>query len=403
MSNVLEARVDRDAPTWIPPTGTVPSGLARALVVDDEPSVRRLLVRMLGRLGVTTIEAGDGTAGVELCRTHDFDLVITDVTMPHLGGVEMVASLRRSGIEVPVIVMTGSPDLASAIPSVALGVCRYLAKPIEPEALATAVSSALEQRRRRRITDQAMAMIQRDTARIAERDRLSAHLTEAIQRLWLAYQPIVDIATGVPVAYEALVRSDSPGLEGAGPLIDAAEQLGRMVELDQAVRRHAADLLVTRPDVPAVFVNVHPLALLDPDLTDPDAPLSRVARRVVLEITERAALSEITDLARRLARLRALGFRIALDDLGAGHSNLLGFASLRPEVVKLDRELVRELHEDPVRQHIVRSVTQLAHALGMKVVAEGIEKPEELDAVRALDCDLAQGFLLARPARKVPA
>jgi EAL domain-containing protein (putative c-di-GMP-specific phosphodiesterase class I) len=64
---------------------------------------------------------------------------------------------------------------------------------------------------------------------------------------------------------------------------------------------------------------------------------------------------------------------------------------------------VRELHEDPVRQHIVRSVTQLAHALGMKVVAEGIEKPEELDAVRALDCDLAQGFLLARPARKVPA
>jgi len=146
-------------------------------------------------------------------------------------------------------------------------------------------------------------------------------------------------------------------------------------------------------------VNLHPVDLEDEDLYDPAAPLSRVAPRVVLEITERASLSDVPELASRLARLRALGFRIAVDDLGAGFAGLASFARLRPEVVKIDMSLVRGVESDPVRQKLVDSITHASHDLGILVVAEGIESAAERDVLTALEVDLLQGYLFGRPER----
>ena len=129
------------------------------------------------------------------------------------------------------------------------------------------------------------------------------------------------------------------------------------------------------------------------------APLSRVAPRIVLEITERASLADVPELSSRLARLRALGFRIAVDDLGAGFAGLASFARLRPEVVKIDMSLVRGVEIDPVRQKLVDSITHASHDLGILVVAEGIESPAERDVLAALEVDLLQGYLFGRPER----
>ena len=101
----------------------------------------------------------------------------------------------------------------------------------------------------------------------------------------------------------------------------------------------------------------------------------------------------------RIDKLRGLGYRIAVDDLGAGYAGLASFARLRPDVVKLDMSLVRALDTDPIRRKLVGSLTRASHDLGIQVVAEGIETEAERDAVAALEVDLLQGYLLGRPAR----
>jgi EAL domain-containing protein (putative c-di-GMP-specific phosphodiesterase class I) len=103
-----------------------------------------------------------------------------------------------------------------------------------------------------------------------------------------------------------------------------------------------------------------------------------------------------------VAELRALGFRIAIDDLGAGYAGLTSFAVLEPEIVKLDMSLVRDVHKHPTKQKLIRSMTALCKDMGMTVVAEGIENVEERDAVIDLGCDLLQGYLFAKPGRAFP-
>lgn len=153
------------------------------------------------------------------------------------------------------------------------------------------------------------------------------------------------------------------------------------------------------PGTTPVFVNLHALELADEALLDPRAPLSRFASRVVLEITERASLDGIPDSAERIAALRRLGYRIALDDLGAGHAGLNSFAALSPEIVKLDMALVRGLDRDSLKRQIVSSMATLCRELGIVVVAEGIETEGKRDAATQAGCDLLQGYLFGRPAR----
>jgi EAL domain-containing protein (putative c-di-GMP-specific phosphodiesterase class I) len=123
---------------------------------------------------------------------------------------------------------------------------------------------------------------------------------------------------------------------------------------------------------------------------------------VVFEITERATLDSISDLPRRMARLRSLGYRIALDDLGAGYSGLSSFTQLEPDVVKVDMSLIRGIEGSAMKQKLVGSVVTLCAELGILIIAEGIETPGERDALVTLGGDLCQGYLFARPGPGFP-
>jgi hypothetical protein len=104
----------------------------------------------------------------------------------------------------------------------------------------------------------------------------------------------------------------------------------------------------------------------------------------------------------RISALRELGFRIAVDDLGAGYAGLTSFARLRPEIVKLDMSLIRGVDQDPTRQHLIRSLNGACRDLGIRVVAEGVETKEERDTLVALGSNLLQGYLFSKPARAFP-
>jgi EAL domain-containing protein (putative c-di-GMP-specific phosphodiesterase class I) len=156
------------------------------------------------------------------------------------------------------------------------------------------------------------------------------------------------------------------------------------------------------PPTAAVFVNVHPSDLLDGELSSANGALTPFAPEVVLEVTERAALEQLPGLSAAVNRLRGLGFRIALDDLGAGYAGLSSFALLEPEIVKVDMSLVRGIHQSPTKQKLFRSFADLCRDLGTGIIAEGVEVAEERDCLDGLGGDLYQGYLFAKPGRGFP-
>lgn len=148
-----------------------------------------------------------------------------------------------------------------------------------------------------------------------------------------------------------------------------------------------------------LFVNLHSADLNDDDLFRLDSPLAAIGDRVVLEVTERASLDSVKNVEDRVKKLRAMGFGVAIDDLGAGYAGLNSFTQLEPEVAKLDMSLVRDIDSQVKKRSIVRSMKKLCDELGILVVAEGVETPAERDVLVELGCDLLQGYLFARPER----
>ncbi len=200
--------------------------------------------------------------------------------------------------------------------------------------------------------------------------------------------------------YEALVRSDEASLNSPGLLFDAAERLGRVHEVGRAVRRAVAEVMAGAPAETMMFLNLHAADLNDETLYGAGAPLTAYASNVVLEITERTSLSRVNDVRSCVSRLRSLGFRIAVDDLGAGYAGLSSFSQLEPDVAKLDMSLVRGIDVSPRKASIVRSMlTVCQRELGTYVVCEGVETESERDTLTELGADLLQGYLFARPQR----
>ena len=218
----------------------------------------------------------------------------------------------------------------------------------------------------------------------------------------MAYQPIVHAADSSVFAYEALLRVEEPLLPHPGAVLAAAERASRVHDVGRAVRDSVVSASSSAHDDWLLFVNLHPTDLMDETLYLPDSPFTAIASRVVLEVTERASLDHISELSSRVAALRALGFKIALDDLGAGYAGLTSFAQLEPEFVKLDMSLIRNLDQSPTKRKVVRSMVCLCQDMGKRIIAEGIESIAERDVLIDLGCDLLQGYLFAKPGRPFP-
>jgi len=376
--------------------------LGRVLVVDDDPEMLRVCERVLGHEGWTVTSTLQSTTAVQSLRDGDFDCVVSDIYMPDLDGFELVHEVRRHDDDLPVVLMTGDPSLAHAVRAIDSGAVSYLVKPFDHGQLASAVARAARRHSVARMRREAASFtrgLALGRTRTVDRTSLDDRLREALDRAWLAFQPILDVRTKRPFAYEALLRTDADKLDHPGVLIAAAERLARIHELGHAVRAAAARAIREIPDGALLFVNVHGLELTDEALFDPAAELSASASRIVLELTERVGIDE-AGCASRIAMLRKLGYRIAIDDLGAGYAALGALATFEPEIVKLDMSLVRDIDRHPAKRRVVGAIATLCRELGCRVVAEGIETHHELDAVIDAGVDLVQGFLFARPERR---
>ena len=181
------------------------------------------------------------------------------------------------------------------------------------------------------------------------------------------------------------------------PVLDAAERLDRVHDLGRCLRRLAIEPIGGLPRDVSLFVNLHPRDLFDDELLGGSSALASVADRITLEITERSALNRQHEVRRRLVALREMGFRIALDDFGAGFGGLTSFTLLEPEVVKLDMALIRDIEREPTKQALVRTVVAMCRDMGIVAIAEGVETGAERDELARAGCDVMQGYLFSRP------
>jgi EAL domain-containing protein (putative c-di-GMP-specific phosphodiesterase class I)/ActR/RegA family two-component response regulator len=373
----------------------------RVLVVDDEPLLLAVYRKLLTSAGWTVETASSGAEAKALASGDRFDVIVSDVRMPGMTGVDLLRAVRERDLDVPVVLLTGNPDVDSAAEAVEYGAFRYLGKPVDSAKLLEVLRRGMQLHRLAKLKRQALAIVGSDGRSLEDRAAVEERFHNALANLWIAYQPIVSWRSKRVHGYEALVRSAEPTLPSPRDLFDAAERLGQLHLLGRAIRQHVAVDAERAPSDCRLFVNVHAADLDDPDLYSSSAPLSDVARRVVLEITERYPLEAIDGLHARVASLRALGFQIAVDDLGAGYAGLSCFTLLGPDVVKLDMSLIRAIQTSKRKRSIVKSMIDLASGeLGMLVVCEGVETVEERDTLAQLGADLFQGYLVARPERQ---
>jgi EAL domain-containing protein (putative c-di-GMP-specific phosphodiesterase class I) len=228
-------------------------------------------------------------------------------------------------------------------------------------------------------------------------ERLRTDILELIEteNLDVAYQPIIDLRRDRCIGIEALARFPAP-FEKPDQTLSAAYELGLSLELERLVVRHAWKMLPRLGPGQFLALNLSPDALVE---LARRANLRESLRldQLVIEITEHTVVDSYLALHRELGPLRQRGLRIAVDDAGAGYASLRHVLELRPDFIKVDRSLINGIADDHARRVAVSAFLSLALDLGSRVVAEGVERPEDLATVRDLGLHAVQGYLLGRP------
>ncbi len=394
--------------TDLPPFPTL--ARLRVLVLEDNSFERRILTGMLGRLGIGRVdEADSGDAALARIRERpgQFDLVLCDLQVndrKRMDGIEFLRMAARH-LDCPLILVSGiDEDLAIAAESLAhsygLDWAGRLRKPVLAAELAPLLLSCATRR--------AAGAGARPLPRAPRRAWSLADVRSALARgefvPW--FQPQRCLATGRLFGAEALARWEHPeaGLVLPGEFVPLMEHAGMIdalfdVMLDRTLDAMAAWSAGGNP-VP-VSINASPLTLEHVHV--PNRWRSRVEARgidpgdITIEVTETAVASDFPGLLESITRLRMHGFRVSLDDFGTSYSSLQQMSELPVTEVKIDRSFVARALRYPRADTIFRGIVDLGRRLGLAVVAEGVETPEQDERVRALGCDAAQGWLYGRP------
>jgi diguanylate cyclase (GGDEF)-like protein len=255
-----------------------------------------------------------------------------------------------------------------------------------------------------RLVADAVASTRNLVDRKAHRDRSTLQDVILGDGLSTVYQPIVDLGTGDIFAYEALTRGPKgTALESPATLFAIADEVDLTVELDRACFRGALRNAITMEPVHRLFVNLLPMSFYDSAFIEVEVGNLLTAAgltpaNIVFEITERLAIENFASFKRALAAYTAMGFGVAIDDVGTRHSNLETVMSLRPHFIKISDVLVRGIARSTVKREMLRSLRHIAETIDAVMVAEGIEQVEDVIALRDLGLRYGQGYYMARPA-----
>lgn len=379
-----------------------PAASLTAMVVEDHDFQRHTVARMLRALGVPEVaEARDGREALaKLQAMQQIDLVVCDLDMPEMDGMEFLRHLGEAHSMASVVICSAQDKtLLSSVEKMAhaYGVMLLgaIEKPVTLGGLETLIA--------RRLTGPTLQGAE-DRAAPYSFDQIIEGLR--LRQFEAFFQPKVDLESGLIVGAEALARWRHPddGIVAPATFIPTLEQNRQLdtltLDMLDAAARACLDWRMLGFDL-TVSVNLSLVSLGNTSLAD------RITRcvqsvgldphHVVLEITETAAMTEVAPALENLTRLRMRGFGLSVDDYGTGFSSLRQLTRVPFTELKIDQAFVTGVSGNPSSRTIVESSVEMASRLGIQSVAEGVEAREDLDLLKILGCEIAQGYYIARP------
>jgi EAL domain-containing protein (putative c-di-GMP-specific phosphodiesterase class I)/CheY-like chemotaxis protein len=374
------------------------------LVAEDHDFQRRALVRALTAMGAEEVhEAADGYAALKIIHdpAQTVDIVISDLDMPGMDGMEFIRHLGDAGRRMSIILASAlDPKLLASVATMTeaygIDLLGVVEKPITPGKLGTLIA-----RHAPRPDKPAQPATPGPRFTLEE---IATGLKNEEFEPW--YQPKTDLSSGGIRGAEALARWRHPrhGIVAPQAFIKALEDNGLIDLLTWSMLKKAAAFCGTWRASGAevtVSVNLSLKSLGDPQLADRVTRLVRAQglepRHLVLEVTESAATTDVGKALENLARLRMKGFGLSIDDYGTGYSSMQQLTRIAFTELKIDRSFVANAGRQESARVILRSSIEMAKALRIASVAEGVETQADWDLLRELGCELAQGYFIARP------
>jgi EAL domain-containing protein (putative c-di-GMP-specific phosphodiesterase class I)/ActR/RegA family two-component response regulator len=384
----------------------------RVMIVEDNPADARLIQEALkasGGGGFKLVHESTLQNALMQLPEKGIDAIVLDLGLPGTAGLETLEKIHQADAATPVIVLTGSSDEAMAVEAIRLGAQDYLVKDkLNGGALARSLRYSVERSRiqpRRKQepaekeTDPLLTPVWAediDVADILENERVESR-----------FQPWVSLKKRSIVGFEGLcrgVRKDTLNLISPVPLLELSKRRNLLKPMDRLFRKKVlegfAPAARRNPDL-VLSVNFDTSVLNEDEKALDDFIAAVRANRldpshIAIEILESKSC-ELCRLKRFIENQRKLGFLIALDDIGAGYSNMERIAELKPDLIKVDRTLVMGLHQSYHKQEVFKCMVKLAHSLGALLIAEGAETEEETMRALELGADMIQGFYFSRP------
>jgi EAL domain-containing protein (putative c-di-GMP-specific phosphodiesterase class I) len=377
-------------------------------VTDDDRGMRDALADFLrAEPDLELVWTADGTDDA-IRKTAELrpDVVLMDVKMPDGGGIRAAKAIGAMAPEVRIVALSAFGDRASIMEMLRAGAVGYVLKGSPGEDILQAIQHAAEGRSElspevsAEIVHELSAHLERE-AEVEERRRI---LLETVRRLLadpdllrMEFQPILDLTSMRTVGTEALARFALEPRRPPDLWFADAEEVGLRTDLELLAIRRAIEAASGLPPWLSLSVNVSPSTVTEDGFVDTVALAED--RPIVVEITEHAAIEDYDAVARGLRSIRQGGGRLAVDDAGSGFASLRHILRLSPDIIKLDRSVTSELDRTVSARAMARALIEFGQASGASIVAEGIERQEEVEALRALDVRIGQGYFLGRPMR----
>ena len=377
------------------------------LIADDAAATRRALVELLEDTPelVCVAAVGDAGAAVAEAARCQPDLALLDVLMPGGGGLAAAVGIRDVSPRTRVLAYSAAADRSTVVRMLRSGARGYLLKGAPAQDVveglvrcaegSTALSEGLSDHLIAEMGELGRAERAFGAAAKARYERLAGLLRPGVSKP--VYQPVVKLQTGETAGYEALTDFGE-GTSSTEDVFREAHEVGLGVELELHTARLAvagfrAELARSRDTYLAV--NASPGLLFRPALLEVLSDLP--AERVIVEITEQRQFDSYDQVRDTVCLVHERGMRVAVDDTGSGFAGLQRLVDVRPEIVKLDKAITSEIDSDAPRRALVAAIRHFADDMGITIVAEGIERAEQLLALADMGVDCGQGYLLGRP------
>lgn len=390
----------------------------KLLILDDDAMIGDTIERIARTAGFESKVTQHAEAFFRALDSWQPSHIALDLIMPEMDGVEVMVELARRGCRASIIITSGvgSRVLDAAARSAAehgLPIAGVVSKPFSPEQLRELLLRSTGESG----IGSSPAAEQDGAAADIGREELETAIEE--QQISLVYQPKVHCRSRRLAGFEALVRWNSPerGLVLPSHFIPVAESCGLIGSLTRRVITGALDWFggelvhaLERGECsgsaaghpgPTLSINLSARSLDDTDFVDHVAGLCEQAKlsphRIVFELTETSAMEDPVSSLDLLTRLRMKGFQLSIDDFGTGYSSMLQLVRLPFSEIKVDKSFVMSAARSPESRAVIRSIIELGHSLGLQATAEGVEDQATLDHLTRIGCNLAQGYLIARP------